>query len=77
MAKAVAKKRTRAAANPVGAMGLVADKPEDREHITVEKIDNGFIINRSGVKDGKYFDRKQFSETKPVITIAGKKQERR
>jgi hypothetical protein len=40
--------------------------PKDRESVNVEKIKNGYLITRSGVKNGEYFDHKEYSPTDPL-----------
>lgn len=43
---------------------------DDRETVSIRKIKNGFLVERSGSKRGKYFRDEEFSATKPVLTAA-------
>ena len=57
------KPKTRAK-RPSVEMAMAA--PKDRESVNVEKIKNGYLITRSGVKNGEYFDHKEYSPTDPL-----------
>lgn len=46
----------------------VAVPESDRESLNIEKIKNGFLLTRSGSRNGKYFSEREFSSTKPVIS---------
>lgn len=40
----------------------------DSMHMSVREIDNGYVINEYGWKDGKHYDRSVFSPHKPSLT---------
>lgn len=40
----------------------------DSMHMSVKAIDNGFIVNEYGWKDGKHYDRSVFTPIKPSIS---------
>ena len=42
---------------------------KDRETISCRKIENGYLISRSGVKDGKYFDKEFYSPKAPNFNV--------
>ena len=44
-------------------------RPKDSMHMSVRQIDNGFIVNRSGHKDGKHFDHEHFTPHAPKIDM--------
>lgn len=50
-----------------GAIGVPAPAAES-ESLNIRKIENGYLIDRSGYKRGKHFTRTEFSPTKPCIT---------
>lgn len=39
----------------------------DRHHVSMRQIENGWLINEHGYKDGKHFDRERFSPTPPEL----------
>jgi hypothetical protein len=42
-------------------------EPSKDMSVRVEKIENGYIVSKSGSdKDGKWFEKKVFSETNPL-----------
>ena len=41
---------------------------DQRETVSITKIKNGYLVEKSGVKRGKYFSEKEFSPTKPVVS---------
>jgi hypothetical protein len=43
---------------------------DERESISVRKIANGYLIERSGVKRGKYCSHTEYSPGRPVIAAA-------
>jgi hypothetical protein len=40
--------------------------PSDRQSVTVDKIKNGFLITRDGVRKGEYFSEREYSPTDPL-----------
>lgn len=44
--------------------------PNESESVRISKIKNGFLIERSGVKRGKYFSHQEYSPGKPVIAAS-------
>lgn len=43
----------------------------DRHHISIRAIENGWLINEHGYKDGKHFDRERFTPTAPEFPAVG------
>lgn len=43
--------------------------PKDRKNFSYRKIDNGYLVNISGVQNGKYFDKEFYSSRMPKITV--------
>lgn len=43
---------------------------DERESISVRKIKNGYLIEKSGVVRGKYFSHTEYSPGRPVIAAA-------
>lgn len=41
------------------------------ESISVRAIKNGYLISKSGVKRGKYFEETEYSAGRPVIAATG------
>lgn len=48
----------------------VSSYDRDREDVRIEKISNGFLIARSGVKSGQYFEKKEYSPVDPLKKAA-------
>lgn len=40
---------------------------DQRETVSISKIENGFLIEKSGVKRGKYYSHREFSPGKPSV----------
>lgn len=61
----MAKKRS------TGGRNMAVPAPSDeRESISVRKIANGYLIERSGVKRGKYCSHTEYSPGRPVIAAS-------
>lgn len=46
----------------------VAIAPTDeRETVSISKIKNGYLIEKSGSKRGKWYSHREYSATKPVV----------
>jgi hypothetical protein len=69
MAKRPAKRSRSAGAVEVA----MPSRPADSESIRIRAITNGWIINRSGTKRGKWFDDEEFTSVKPVLQAAPEK----
>lgn len=49
----------------------VSVAPSDqRETVSISKIENGFLIEKSGVKRGKWYSKKEFSAGKPSVVAS-------
>jgi hypothetical protein len=50
-------------------MGSTASnyKPKDSMHISVRQIQNGYIVNKHGHKDGKHYDDEFFTPRTPRL----------
>lgn len=44
-------------------------RPKDSEHMSIRQIDNGYIVNRHGYRNGKHFDVDVYTPTAPKIDI--------
>lgn len=54
-----------------GGKNIAVSAPKDeRESISVRKIANGYLIERSGVKRGKYISHTEYSPGRPVIAAS-------
>ena len=42
-------------------------KPKDSMHMSVRQINNGFIVNKHGHKDGKHFDDEFYTPRAPRL----------
>lgn len=42
-------------------------RPKDSLHMSIRQIENGFIVNRHGHKDGKHFDEELFTPHMPQV----------
>lgn len=42
-------------------------KEPDRYHISMRQIENGWLVNEHGYKDGKHFDREKYVAEKPTL----------
>ncbi len=40
--------------------------PSDESRVSIRKIDNGYLVERSGTRAGKYFSRTVYSKTDPL-----------
>lgn len=45
----------------------------DYHHVSIRRIDNGYMVSEHGTRRGKSFDRDRYTAQKPVIAIGGKK----
>jgi hypothetical protein len=61
--------RKKKVTNQLAAVPIDVSSVKDRKTVSFRKIDNGYIINTSGVQNGKYFDREIFSPKQPKIDI--------
>jgi hypothetical protein len=43
---------------------------DERESLSVRKIDNGWLIERSGSRKGKWFNSTEFSADKPSLVAS-------
>lgn len=51
--------------------GIAVPAPHGQsESVSIREISNGYIIARSGVKRGKYFEHQEYSAGRPVIHAA-------
>jgi hypothetical protein len=48
--------------------------PANRMSLSVRQIKNGYLVNKHGSKDGKYFDEEFYTPNAPQITAATPKQ---
>ena len=62
----MAKRKSRRRSNEIA----VPAPNSQNESLSVRQISNGFIIERSGVKRGKYFSHQEYSAGRPVISAA-------
>jgi hypothetical protein len=44
-------------------------KEPDRYHMSMREIENGWIVNEHGYKDGKHFDRERFEPRPPSFPV--------
>jgi hypothetical protein len=65
----MAKKPAPKKAAPKAAPEVAMPSGPDRQHLTIRQISNGYIVNESGVKNGKYFEKETFTKTKPKVTM--------
>ena len=71
MAKPSSSKRRRTSS---GSRAIAVAAPKDeRESINVRKIANGYLIERSGTRRGKYFSHTEYSQGRPVISATAAK----
>ena len=42
-------------------------RPKDSMHMSVRQIENGFLVNRHGHKDGKHYDTEYFTPHMPKL----------
>ena len=42
--------------------------PTESESVRISKISNGYLIEKSGMKRGKYFTHQEYSPGRPVIS---------
>jgi len=59
------KRRSRAS----GAIAVPAP-PTESESVRITKISNGYLIEKSGTKNGKYFSHQEYSPGRPVIAAS-------
>ena len=50
---------------------------DDRESVTIRKITNGFLIERSGTRKGEYYSEQEYSPSKPQLLAAPAKKGKR
>jgi hypothetical protein len=62
----MAKRKNRRRSNEIA----VRAPQSQNESLSVRQISNGFIIERSGVKRGRYFSHQEYSAGRPVISAA-------
>lgn len=43
--------------------------PSENMSVSVEKIENGFLVTKSGEKDGRWESKKYFSEKNPLAKV--------
>lgn len=43
--------------------------PKDHEHVSVRKVDNGYIVSHDGVKGGKPFNREFYTPKAPRLDV--------
>lgn len=48
-----------------GPIEMRQHREPDRHHMSVRQIENGWLINEHGYKNGKHFDRERFSPSAP------------
>jgi hypothetical protein len=59
-----------------GSTAPVSIAPTDqRETVSISKIENGYLIEKSGVKHGKYYSHREFSPGKPSVVASVPKPE--
>lgn len=48
---------------------VVQIAPSDqRETVSIRKIKNGYVIEKSGVRRGKYYSEQEYSAAKPMVS---------
>ena len=52
---------------PRNTIGSEQYRPKDSMHMSVRQINNGFIVNKHGHKDGKHFDDEFYTPRAPRI----------
>lgn len=62
----MAKRKSRRRSNEIA----VPTPHSQSESVSIREISNGYIIARSGVKRGKYFEHQEYSAGRPVIHAA-------
>lgn len=65
----MAKRKSRRRSNDIA----VPAPQSQAESVSIREISNGYIIERSGVKRGKYFSHQEYSAGRPVIHAAAPK----
>jgi hypothetical protein len=70
-AKKATTRRRSTGANPIG-----VEMPRDSESLRIRQIKNGWLINRSGSRKGKWFDEDEFTAQKPVLKAEPAKKEK-
>ncbi len=43
--------------------------PKDHENVSYRKIDNGYLVNRDGVKSGKRFSAEFYTNRAPRVAV--------
>ena len=62
----MAKRKSRRRSNEIA----VPAPHSQSESVSIREISNGYIIERSGMKRGKYFSHQEYSAGRPVISAA-------
>lgn len=62
----MAKRRKRSRSGSIA----VPAPPTESESVRISKISNGYLIEKSGVKRGKYFSHQEYSAGRPVISAS-------
>lgn len=67
--KASAERQAQAAYGRASSLLGEATMPEDSFNLSIRKVKNGYVLNTSGIKDGRYFDDQYIAERGSVSTI--------